>query len=142
MIMNISKEFNWDMSHRLPFHDGHCKNIHGHTYKLRVEIEGIMDKNGMVMDYYVLEKIVSQTIKKLDHSFIVDKNDNIMLDFLKENNFKHYLIENSTTAENIVIHLSNIFIPLFKRYKNLTSLKVRLYETANVFAEVEFDLND
>ncbi len=54
MIMNISKEFNWDMSHRLPFHHGHCKNIHGHTYKLRVEIEGIMDKNGLVMDYYVL----------------------------------------------------------------------------------------
>ena len=142
MIMNISKEFNWDMSHRLPFHDGHCKNIHGHTYKLRVEIEGIIDGNGMVMDYYVLEEIVSPTINKLDHSFIVDKNDNIMLDFLKENNFKHYIIENTTTAENIVIHLSYIFIPLLKRYKNLTSLKVRLYETANVFAEVETKISD
>ena len=29
MRTTISKQFRWEMGHRLPFHEGLCKNIHG-----------------------------------------------------------------------------------------------------------------
>ncbi|MGA1250362.1 MAG: 6-pyruvoyl trahydropterin synthase family protein, partial [Candidatus Kapaibacteriota bacterium] len=53
MISRIAKEFHWEMGHRLPFHDGGCQNIHGHSYTMRVEVIGEIDPaTGMVIDYF------------------------------------------------------------------------------------------
>ncbi|MFI5263969.1 MAG: 6-carboxytetrahydropterin synthase, partial [Candidatus Kapaibacterium sp.] len=30
MLTRISKSFRWEMAHRLPFHEGGCRHIHGH----------------------------------------------------------------------------------------------------------------
>lgn len=136
MIIKIAKEFKWEMSHRLTFHKGPCKNIHGHTYRLLVEIAGIPDENGMVMDYYDLESVVNPLIIKLDHSFLCDENDNIMLDFLKANDFKYYVIPPATTAENMARYLLDYLLPYFQKFSNLTTLRIRFQETEDVYAEV------
>ena len=75
--MKIAKEFRWEMGHRLPDHFGLCKNIHGHSYKMIVEFEGELDKNQMVIDYYDVEKIINPIIEKLDHAFMINKEDKI-----------------------------------------------------------------
>ena len=137
MRIRIAKEFQWEMSHRLPFHKGDCKNIHGHTYKVRVEIEGNTDENGMIMDYFDMANIMNPVIHKLDHAFLVDDNDSIMLDFLTANNFKHVVINKTTTAENIAAYILDIITPSFEQYKNIDILKIRFNETADVFAELE-----
>ena len=137
MRIRIAKEFQWEMSHRLPFHKGDCKNIHGHTYKVRVEIEGDTDENGMIMDYFDMANIMNPVIHKLDHAFLVDANDSIMLDFLTANNFKHVVINKTTTAENIAAYILDIITPSFQQYKNIDILKIRFNETADVFAELE-----
>jgi len=85
MKARIAKDFYWEMTHRLPFHKGPCRNIHGHSYRLRVEIEGELDEDGMVLDYYHLKQLLAPVIDSLDHSFAVDENDDLMLDFLKQN---------------------------------------------------------
>ena len=43
--MEIYKDFSFDSAHFLPnVPDGHkCKNMHGHTYKLRVFVKGTPD---------------------------------------------------------------------------------------------------
>ena len=138
--MRIGKEFIWEMSHRLPFHKGGCQNIHGHTYKMMVEVEGITDENGMIMDYYDLEAIIAPMIKRMDHAFLVDENDSTMLNFLKEQNFKHFVVPCTTTAENIAKHLLNVFVPEFRKFENLNKLRIRFHETFDVFAEIETDL--
>jgi 6-pyruvoyltetrahydropterin/6-carboxytetrahydropterin synthase len=66
--MKIAKEFKWEMGHRLPEHFDKCKNIHGHSYKMIVELEGEILESGMVMDYYDLKKIINPIVEKLDHS--------------------------------------------------------------------------
>lgn len=136
MIIKIAKEFKWEMSHRLTFHKGPCKNIHGHTYRLLVEISGVPDENGMVMDYYDLEAVVNPLVMKLDHSFLCDENDQIMLDFLKANDFKYYVIPFTTTAENMAMYLLEYLFQHFKMFQNLKELKIRFQETEDVYAEV------
>ena len=138
--MRIGKEFIWEMSHRLPFHKGGCQNIHGHTYKMMVEVEGITDENGMIMDYYDLEAIISPMVKRMDHAFLVDENDSTMLDFLKEQKFKHFVVPCTTTAENIAKYLLDVFVPEFRKFENLNKLRIRFHETFDVFAEIETDL--
>lgn len=137
--MKISKEFKWEMGHRLPFHSGKCKNIHGHTYKMRVEIEGDLDANGMVIDYYDVSEIISPIVDELDHSFMVKETDKVIIDFLDKLKSKKVVVSFETTAENITLHLLN------KIKERITSerikkIKVRVYETEKTYAEDELEL--
>lgn len=69
--MLISKEFKFDAAHNLVHYHGKCEKLHGHTYKLRVTLEGTPDKEGIVLDFVGLKKIVNKlVISKLDHSYI------------------------------------------------------------------------
>ncbi len=132
--MKIAKEFTWEMGHRLPFHSGKCKNLHGHSYKCLVELTGDPDKNGMVMDYYDLKKVVEPILDDLDHSFMVYEKDIEMIEILEKLNSRKVVVEFETTAENICIYLLNK-IKSSKLPKNIHSLKVRVLETENSYAE-------
>ncbi|WDC84441.1 6-carboxytetrahydropterin synthase [Caloramator sp. mosi_1] len=49
-MLTVSKEFNFEAAHMLSEHQGDCKNLHGHSYKMIVEVTGDI-KNGMVIDF-------------------------------------------------------------------------------------------
>ena len=132
--MKIAKEFRWEMGHRLPEHFGLCKNIHGHSYKMIVEFEGELDKNQMVIDYYDVEKIVNPVMEKLDHSFMVTEDDKIVLEFLEKMKSKKVVVNFNSTAENIC----NYLLAEIKKCSlpsNISSVKVRVYETQFDYAE-------
>jgi 6-pyruvoyltetrahydropterin/6-carboxytetrahydropterin synthase len=135
MKTTIGKEYKWEMSHRLPFHLGPCKNLHGHSYKMFVILTGEQDKNSMVLDYYDIDSFVKPLLDKLDHSFVCDKDDKLMINFLQENGFKHHIIPNYTTSENLVTYMLDVAIPHFKKFDNILSLTIKLYETEDAFAE-------
>ncbi|MBS4033118.1 MAG: 6-carboxytetrahydropterin synthase [Ignavibacterium sp.] len=132
--MKIAKEFRWEMGHRLPEHFGQCKNIHGHSYKMLVEFEGELDKNEMIIDYYDVEKIINPIIEKLDHAFMVNKDDGIMLEFLEKMNSKKVVVDFQSTAENICLYLLNE-VKKASLPENVSHIKVRVYETPFDYAE-------
>lgn len=132
--MKIAKEFRWEMGHRLPEHFGLCKNIHGHSYKMVVEFEGELDKNQMVIDYYDMEKIINPVIEKLDHSFMVNIDDKIVIEFLEKMNSKKIVVGFNSTAENICNYLLSE-IKKCSLPSNISSVKVRVYETQFDYAE-------
>lgn len=132
--MKVAKEFRWEMGHRLPEHFGLCKNIHGHSYKMIAEFEGELDKNQMVIDYYDVEKIINPVIQKLDHAFMVNVNDKIVLEFLEKMNSKKVVVDFNSTAENICTFvLSEIKKTILP--PNISTVKVRVYETQFDYAE-------
>jgi 6-pyruvoyltetrahydropterin/6-carboxytetrahydropterin synthase len=88
MTTKIAKEFHWEMAHRLPFHTGGCQNLHGHSYKLWVQLEGEPNDKGMVVDYFDLKAVVEPLVKQLDHSFLCDRSDDVMVQFFRENPLK------------------------------------------------------
>lgn len=66
--MLLSKEFKFDAAHFLPNYHGKCEKLHGHTYKLRITIEGQPNEEGMILDFVEMKKIVQEkVINKLDH---------------------------------------------------------------------------
>lgn len=132
--MKIAKEFRWEMGHRLPEHFGLCKNIHGHSYKMVVEFDGELDKNQMVIDYYDVEKIINPIIEKLDHAFMVNIDDKIVLEFLEKMNSKKVVVGFNSTAENICNYLLSE-IKKCSLPSNISSVKVRVYETQFDYAE-------
>lgn len=69
--MLVTKEFSFDSAHYLPDYHGKCENMHGHTYKLQVTVEGEVQPDGMVIDFVKLKEIVkNKVIDKLDHKIL------------------------------------------------------------------------
>ena len=73
--MEIYREFKFDAAHKLPnLPEGHrCSNLHGHTFKVIVHIEGPAGtETGWVRDYGELKAICGPIIDKLDHQYLND----------------------------------------------------------------------
>lgn len=71
--MLVTKEFSFDAAHFLPNYYGKCERMHGHTYRLRVTVDGKVGENGLVIDFVILKKIVKEKVlDKLDHQLIND----------------------------------------------------------------------
>ena len=70
MIIGIKTQF--DSAHRLPEHQGKCSNLHGHTWHVEIQIDGLINAQGMVMDFSDLKQIVNSTIDQFDHRCIND----------------------------------------------------------------------
>ena len=69
------------MAHALKDYDGLCAHIHGHSYCLEVTVIGkpiCQDrhpKNGMVMDFNDLKKLVQEEIiERCDHALMLNKS--------------------------------------------------------------------
>lgn len=140
-LFEIAKDFHWEMGHRLPFHEGGCRNVHGHSYRLRVVVTGLLDENGMVVDYFDLRRIIDPVVAQVDHSFLCDQSDKEMVEFLERHDMKRVLVPFPTTAENIASWLLNQAVEGLKEYSNLTSIAVRLHETVNTYAEAKTMVN-
>src|SRR5947209_10714525 len=124
MLTRISKTFRWEMAHRLPFHEGGCRNIHGHSYAMTVEVSGEPDANGMVMDYFDLAKIVEPLVKEIDHAFLCDNSDALVKDFLKNSSLKSVFVDFPTTAENIAQWFFQRLSEYFLQFKNIFRLRI------------------
>ena len=132
--MKIAKEFKWEMGHRLPEHFGNCKNIHGHSYKMIVEFEGELNKDEMIIDFYDIDRIIKPLVEKLDHAFMVNKNDSDVLAFLDKIKSKKLIVDFNSTVEN----LCNYALKEIKKFElpeNILSVTVRIYETNEDYAE-------
>jgi 6-pyruvoyltetrahydropterin/6-carboxytetrahydropterin synthase len=72
--MILRKEYWFESAHFIYNHPGKCRNLHGHSYKLFVCIEGTPDaETGMIIDFDDLSKVVTEkVIVRLDHRFLND----------------------------------------------------------------------
>ena len=53
--------------HFITFGDNTCESLHGHDYRVAVEVEGPLSENQYVIDFCLLEKFVGEIISELDH---------------------------------------------------------------------------
>lgn len=62
--------FTWSASHLLPGHYK-CSRMHGHNYVMDIEINSNTIKNGMIVDFVEIKKMVRQMIEKYDHRLLL-----------------------------------------------------------------------
>ena len=132
--MKVAKEFKWEMGHRLPEHFGNCKNIHGHSYKMIAEFEGRLNENDMIIDFYDIDRIIKPLVEKLDHAFMVNKNDLEVIEFLDKIKSKKLVVDFNSTVENICKFVLDE-IKKADLSNNISSVSVRVYETNEDYAE-------
>jgi 6-pyruvoyltetrahydropterin/6-carboxytetrahydropterin synthase len=76
--VRVRRRFGFEAAHRLPDHPGKCRDLHGHSYKLVVEVDRPVDPgSGMAIDFGDLKQAVNRSIvKPLDHKYLNDIMDN------------------------------------------------------------------
>ena len=110
--MLLTKDFTFDAAHNLVNYHGKCENLHGHTYMLRVVLEGTPDAEGMIMDFIELKAIVKEHIlSRLDHAYIND-------------------IIPQPSAENIALWIWGELEELVRR-ENCGLYEIHVWETAD-----------
>jgi 6-pyruvoyltetrahydropterin/6-carboxytetrahydropterin synthase len=78
-------------AHSLRGYPGDCANLHGHNWKIEVEIVGQeLNDIGMIIDFKQIKKHAKEVVKELDHKFLND------IEYFKTVN---------PTAENIAQYL-------------------------------------
>lgn len=139
MYIRITKEFTFEMAHALLNHDGPCKNIHGHSYKLAVTIKGIPiksanhPKTGMVADFKDIKKIVADhIIQHFDHALLINYNSPPEL-IATLNSQKLLLTDFQPTCENILIHIAKTLQQVLP--ENILLHHLCLRETDSSYAE-------
>ena len=71
--MEIWKEFTFEAAHMLPnVPDAHkCKRLHGHSYRVRVVVEGELDPTlGWVVDFAAIADAFEPIRLRLDHYYL------------------------------------------------------------------------
>jgi 6-pyruvoyltetrahydropterin/6-carboxytetrahydropterin synthase len=109
--MKLAKEFTFDSAHFLKDYQGKCEHLHGHTYRLRVIVEGEVQPNGLLMDFVDIKKIVNEKVVDVwDHASINDT-----LEY--------------ASVENMCIWAWEQLKPKLPKL-----VEIRIWETANSFA--------
>lgn len=99
-------------AHFLRGYDGPCKDLHGHTWKVKVAImSDTLDTLGMVVDFKVVKKKLKLFLSGLDHVLLND------LDFFKREN---------PTTENLAKY---IYTNFSKEISPLQLKKVEVFES-------------
>jgi 6-pyruvoyltetrahydropterin/6-carboxytetrahydropterin synthase len=139
--VRITKDFRFEMAHALKGYDGLCRNIHGHTYELKVTIAGnpIVDekspKLGMVMDFGDLKRIVKEEIvDRYDHSLVLYRKMPAGLITELTKNFERVILKDYNPTSELM--LLDFVEKIKKRLPENVSLKhMFLRETTTSYAE-------
>jgi 6-pyruvoyltetrahydropterin/6-carboxytetrahydropterin synthase len=102
-------------AHQLRNYEGSCGELHGHTWKVRVEVEASqLDEIGMTIDFKDLKEKADSVIGRFDHRCL-----NQISPFDEEN----------PTAENIARH---VYVEIKKLlHDKINVVEVIVWESAN-----------
>lgn len=150
--MLVTKAFSFDAAHRLQYHQGKCHNLHGHTYKIEVTINGPIKQHGggmvhasdegMVLDFDRFKEWWSDLDPVFDHAVVLDENDPLIdaLETLEPHEaVKITQLPFPPTAENFAQYFKdNLEDWLSTKDLDVNEVEVvsvRVYETPTSWAE-------
>ena len=58
-------------AHFLTYEGDDCERLHGHNYRVAVEVDGALDENHYVFDFIALKNLSRSIVNELDHHMLV-----------------------------------------------------------------------
>jgi len=127
-MYSIKKKFKFEAAHRLQNTSSVCKNLHGHSYKVFVEIYSEkLNNECMIIDFGDLKLFQQFLDKKFDHSILIAQTDDELISCAKQLKSKYLILPyTNTTAENIAEYLYKSFSQIFNQIK---CFSITVFET-------------
>jgi len=136
MYYLVGKSFKLEIGHKLLKHQGKCKNLHGHSLKLEVNIASdSLNENDMVMDFSDLKDIMSDLVEEWDHSILLNLHDTELIDFCEKTGSKYVAFDQDPTSEVIAKTIYDFLSEGIKNLgKEIEAFEVVVHETENSVA--------
>lgn len=135
----LKVEHSFDSAHFLSGYSGKCGNIHGHRWRVEVEVTSreLMDEGtcrGMVVDFKDLKKDVREVMDFYDHALIIERGTlrSETLNCLTEDGFRVIEVAFRPTAENFSCFFYKAILE-----KGYAVRRVSVYETPSSCASYE-----
>ena len=130
-MTTVTKTVRFDAAHILTNHQGLCKNLHGHTYRVDVSVAQADGAGGdMVIDFKELKRIATETIcDRFDHAFMystASEGEREIAAVVEKHGMRTVALPFRSTAENLA---KLFFEELRAKVPGLTSVCV--WETAD-----------
>jgi 6-pyruvoyltetrahydropterin/6-carboxytetrahydropterin synthase len=58
-------------AHFITFNGNVCERVHGHNWRVAVEVDGPLDENGYVFDFIALRDAAQKLVNQLDHRMLL-----------------------------------------------------------------------
>lgn len=133
-MMKISKELTFDAAHMLSNYNGKCNNLHGHTYKVDVDITADELLEDMVLDFNKIKEYFDM----FDHAVIVASEDyreefecELVNLCLRYNKKCITMDTGRPTAENIAKMFA---CGILYMYRNISKVTIAVWETPTACA--------
>ena len=121
--MRLVVEETFSAAHRLLGYDGPCGKLHGHNWRVRVEIEGRPDNiQYMVVDFTEIKRI----IRELDHKVLLCEDDKMCL-ILAVNGHDVVKLPHNPTCECLAEYIARRIIEIYGQ--RLSYISVTVWET-------------
>ena len=132
-MTTVTKTVKFDAAHVLTDHQGLCRNLHGHTYRVGVSVSTEADGD-MVIDFKALKGVLAEVILgRFDHSFIYNTGsvgECEIAAVVEKHGMRTVAIPFRSTVENLA---KMFYKELQDRISGLSAVKV--WETADNCAE-------
>ena len=132
-MTTVTKTVKFDAAHVLTDHQGLCRNLHGHTYRVDVSVASEADGD-MVIDFKELKGVLAEVIlNRFDHSFIYNTGsvgESEIAAVVEKHGMRTVAIPFRSTVENLAKMFYN---ELKGRISGLSAVKV--WETTDNSAE-------
>ena len=70
--ISIDKEYlKFSVAHFLIFPDGSQERLHGHNYRVTLELEAALDAHGLVLDFIEVKPVIRELCDELDEHWII-----------------------------------------------------------------------
>lgn len=137
-MATCTRRLEFDAAHRVPGHGGKCRTLHGHRYVVDITCTGVVQEDGMIVDFGVIKDVVGEWVdNSLDHTTILWRGDSLAKGI--EESFKGmpgdiYWMTSPPTAENLAELLVGKAGGFLKDF-GIEVQSVRVYETPNCWAD-------
>lgn len=118
-------------AHRAPFHTGHCRLVHGHTWSFEAEfIADTPDGNGFVLDFGhpALKAFRAWLGHMFDHTLIIAANDphRDRFEALERDGLAHVRIVPATCAEAVATFCADHLARMLAEHDDPAARAVRV----------------
>ena len=133
-MLRVTKSVKFDAAHILTNHQGLCKNLHGHTYRVETVVADANGASDMVIDFKDLKRVTEEAIvAKFDHAFMYNTQSTAECEIasvVEKYGMRTAPMPFRSTAENLARHFFAILKPLVKGLE-----AIRVWETQDSCAE-------
>jgi len=116
--LSLVRSLRFCAGHRLLGHEGRCAFLHGHNYRVEVEVEALaggaeVDAVGRVVDFSLIKRrLLGWLDEHWDHTFILWEEDATALAAVQQAEpTKYFLLPWNPTAENMARYLLEVVAP-------------------------------